>query len=73
MPGWFGVVVVVDGGLLAASVGVAFEDESWAADWSRSMADWARSGSAIRASHSIGSLVLVTMVAALWCLSTMSS
>ncbi len=28
------------------------------------MADWARSGSAIRASHSIGSRLLVTMVAA---------
>lgn len=39
------------------------EDEavSWAADWSRSIADWARSGSAINASHSIGSR-LETMV-----------
>ena len=39
---------------------------------SRSTADWASSGSVIMASHSAGSRLEVTMVAALWCRSTTS-
>jgi len=37
---------------------------SWAVETSRSTADWARSGSAIMASHSLGSRFEVTCVLA---------
>jgi hypothetical protein len=46
---------------------------SWAVETSRSTADWARSGSAIMASHSLGSRFEVSMVAVLRCRSTISS
>jgi hypothetical protein len=46
---------------------------SWQVEVSRSTADWARSGSVIRASHSLGSRFEVTMVACLRCRATVSS
>jgi hypothetical protein len=46
---------------------------SWAVETSRSTADWARSGSAIMASHSLGSRFEVMMVAFLRCRSTINS
>ena len=46
---------------------------SHAALFSRSTADCARSGSAMNASHSLGSRFEVKTVAAAWCLSTQIS
>ncbi len=46
---------------------------SHAALFSRSTADWASSGSAMTASHSLGSRFDVSTVAAAWCRSTHSS
>lgn len=47
-----GVVIVRGdgGGPLAVPVAVAVEDEFVAADWSRSIADWRRSGNPVEAS-----------------------
>ncbi len=46
---------------------------SHAALFSRSTADWASMGSAITASHSLGSRFEVSTVDARWCRSTQSS
>ena len=58
---------------LPFAVALALDDKLVGALWRRSMADWARSGSAITASHSTGSLLLVITVDARRCLSTTSS
>ena len=46
---------------------------SWQVEVSRSMADWASSGSVIRGSHSLASRFEVTTVEALRCRSVMIS
>jgi hypothetical protein len=46
---------------------------SHAADFNRSTADWASSGSDMTLSHSTGSRFDVRIVAVEWCLSTQSS